>query len=154
LGTGLSAIAELPIADELKAKLIANAPLADAITYGFGDLGLIVFLTSIGPKMLRADLKREAKALEEALAGGGPGGQTFSAAHYSLRAHAVENAQVGGSTVAALEDRYADARLTVHRVQRGQQLLKPGPDLVLTRGDRVVVSARRAAFLLAERDIG
>jgi putative transport protein len=154
LGTGLSAIAELPVADELKGRLIANAPLADAITYGFGDLGLILFLTWLGPKMLRADLKREAKALEQALAGGRAGGQIFSAAHYSLRVHAVENAEVGASTVAALEDRYADARLTVHRLQRGQQMLKPTPDLRLQRGDRVVVSARRAAFILAERDIG
>ena len=154
LGTGLSAIAELPIPDDLKTKLIANAPLADAITYGFGDLGLIVFLTSIGPKLLRADLKREAKALEAALAGGQEGGQIFSAAHFSLRAHAVENDQVAASTVAALEDRYAEARLTVHRVQRGQQMLPPAPDLTLQRGDRVVVSARRAVFLLAERDIG
>src|SRR5262245_8760202 len=37
LGTGLSAIAELPIPDASKAPLMANAPLADAITYGFGD---------------------------------------------------------------------------------------------------------------------
>jgi len=154
LGTGVSAIAELPIPDELKATLIANAPLADAITYGFGDLGLILFLTWLGPKMLRADLKSEAKALEQALSGGRAGSQTFSAAHYSLRAHAVENAQAAASTIAALEDRYPDARLTVHRVQRGQQLLKPTPDLMLKPGDRVVVSARRAAFLLAERDIG
>ncbi len=57
LGTGLSAIAELPIPDELKTKLIADAPLADAITYGFGDLGLILFLTSLGPKIMRADLE-------------------------------------------------------------------------------------------------
>src|SRR4029079_17431758 len=32
LGTGLSAIAELPIPDASKAALMANAPLADAIT--------------------------------------------------------------------------------------------------------------------------
>ena len=57
LGTGLSAIAELNIAEEAKTRLMANAPLADAITYGFGDLGLILFLTWLGPRMLRADLK-------------------------------------------------------------------------------------------------
>jgi uncharacterized transporter YbjL len=39
LGTGVSAIAELPIPDEAKATLMANAPLGDAITYGFGDFG-------------------------------------------------------------------------------------------------------------------
>ncbi len=83
LGTGLSAIAELPIAEADKVKLIADAPLADAITYGFGDLGLILFLTWLGPKIMRADLKREAKALEAQLSGGASGGQLFSAAQYS-----------------------------------------------------------------------
>src|SRR5882672_962977 len=70
LGTGLNAIAELPIDAALKAKLSANAPLADAITYGFGDLGLILFLTVFGPRLLRADLKREARELEQKLSGG------------------------------------------------------------------------------------
>src|SRR3954451_14202024 len=83
LGTGLSAIAELPIPDAHKATLVANAPLADAITYGFGDLGLILFLTSFGPKIMRADLKNEAKALEKTLAAAGTDAPIFSAAHYS-----------------------------------------------------------------------
>ena len=68
LGTGLSAIAELPIDEATRAALMANAPMADAITYGFGDLGLILFLTWLGPKLMRADLKREARELEEKLA--------------------------------------------------------------------------------------
>jgi len=72
LGTGLSAIAELPIPDGEKATLMANAPLADAITYGFGDLGLILFLTWLGPLMMRADLKREAKELEAKLSKASP----------------------------------------------------------------------------------
>lgn len=154
LGTGLSAIAELPIPDEAKATLMANAPLADAITYGFGDLGLILFLTWLGPKLLRADLKEDAKRLEKQLAAGKAGGQMSSAAYYGLRAYLVENAQVAGSTLAALEARYADARLSVQRVQRGAELLELSPDLALSPGDRVVVSARRGAFPNAEREIG
>jgi putative transport protein len=154
LGTGLSAIAELPIADDVKSRLMANAPLADAITYGFGDLGLILFLTWLGPKMLRADLKSEARSLEKELAGNRPSGPIFSGAHVSVRAHVVENREVATSSVSALEGRYADARLSVHRVQRGGELLKLSPDLMLKQGDRVVVSARRGAFLDAERDIG
>ena len=118
LGTGVSAIAELPIADAAKTTLIADAPLADAITYGFGDLGLILFLTWLGPKIMRADLKSEAKALEQQLSGGKSGGQVFSAAHYSLRAYAVESAAAAASTLSALEDRYAAERLSAHRVER------------------------------------
>jgi putative transport protein len=133
---------------------MANAPLADAITYGFGDLGLILFLTWLGPRMLRADLKSEAKALEKELAGNRPSGPIFSGAHASVRAHVVENAEVADSSLSALEGRHADARLSVQRVERGGELLKLNPDLMLKQGDRIVVSARRGAFLNAERDIG
>jgi putative transport protein len=154
LGTGLSTIAELPLPEASKAALMASAPLADAITYGFGDLGLILFLTWLGPRILRADLKAEAKALERQLAGGRPGEQIFAGAYVSIRAHVVQNAEVAASSLAALEGRYADARLSVHRVQRGEELLKLHPALRLKPGDRLVVSARRGAFLNAERDIG
>jgi len=154
LGTGLSAIAELPIADDSKAALIANAPLGDAITYGFGDLGLILFLTWLGPKIMHADLRREAKELEKKLSGGKVGGEVLSGAHYGFRAYRVENPQLAGSAVAALEERYAQARLSVQRIQRGEQLLTLGPERKLQQGDRIVVSARRLAFADAERVIG
>ncbi|HXI29794.1 MAG TPA: TrkA C-terminal domain-containing protein [Vicinamibacterales bacterium] len=153
LGTGLSAIAELPIADAQKTALAANAPLADAITYGFGDLGLILFLTAIGPRIMRADLKRDAKQLEEALAASRPG-RVAPNAHYGVRAYRVDNQQVASSTLAALEQRYGETRLSVQRVQRGAELLTLRPTLELNRGDRLVVSAQRRAFANAERDIG
>jgi putative transport protein len=154
LGTGLSAIEELPIAEEEKAKLAANAPLADAITYGFGDLGLILFLTWLGPKIMGADLKREAKELEATMAGNSPGGPLAPGVHYGLRAYRVESAQVAGSTLSTLEQRYADARLSVQRVLRRGQALTLAPSLALQPGDSLVVSARRGAFPNAERDIG
>ena len=154
LGTGLSAIDELPIADADKAALAANAPLADAITYGFGDLGLILFLTWLGPMIMRADLKSEAQALERKLSGGMSPGQVSAGARYGVRAYEVENADLVASDVASLEARYADARLSVHRVQRGKDLLTLSPGLTLLRGDRLVVSARREGFVRAAHDIG
>ena len=117
--------------------------MADAITYGFGDLGLILFLTWLGPAILRADLKREAKALEQKMAAGKPAGDVPAGTHFGLRAYRVENANVAGSTLAALEQRYAEARLAVQRVQRGTELLDVSPALALLQGDRLVVSARR-----------
>jgi putative transport protein len=154
LGTGLSAIAELPIPDAAKAKMIADAPLADAITYGFGDLGLILFLTWLGPKIMRADLRSDAKALERQLSSGKSGGEIFSARRYSLRAYRLERSGAATSTVAALEERFTDERLSVHRVERGGELLKVQPALALQPGDRLVVSAHRGALLQADRDIG
>jgi putative transport protein len=154
LGTGLSAIAELPIADAQKAALAANAPLADAITYGFGDLGLILFLTWLGPAIMRADLRREARELEQRLSGGHSGERVFAGAHLGLRAYTIENTRVAGATLATLEEHYAGSRLSVQRVERGGELLPLDPALRLNRGDRIVVSAGRGAFPNAEREIG
>jgi putative transport protein len=154
LGTGLSAIAELPISAESKATLVANAPLADAITYGFGDLGLILFLTWLGPRFMHADLKREAQELERQLAAGKTAGDISPHAYYGLRAYRVENERIAGSTIASLEERYGDARMSVQRVQRGADVLDLHPTLRLERGDRLVLSARRGAFTAAARDIG
>jgi putative transport protein len=154
LGTGLSAIGELPISDADKSRLVADAPLADAITYGFGDLGLILFLTWLGPKIMRADLKSDAKQLEEKLSGGKPTGPVFSAAYYTLRAYRVDSEGGPASNIATLEDRYAAARMSVQRVERNGALLPLDPSLTLMRDDRIVISAHRSAFLTAERDIG
>lgn len=153
LGTGLSAIADLPVSDEVKARLTANAPLGDAITYGFGDLGLILFLTWLGPKILRADLPREARALEEKMsaAAAQPGG---IGSQYGLRAYLVENAGAVGRTIEAIESRYGTARLSVQRLQRGNESLTLGRAVTLERGDKVVVSARRGGFLDAARELG
>src|SRR5262249_50051063 len=154
LGTGLSAIAGLSVDEAPKAVLAANAPLADAITYGFGDLGLILFLTWLGPKILRADLRTEAKILEQQLSGSATDKRSFSGAYFSVRAFVVENPAVVASTLATLEQRYAEVRLSVHRVQRDGSHLQTEPSLALKAGDRVVVSARRGAFLDPARAIG
>jgi len=145
LGTGISAIGELPIPNESKATLIGNAPLADAITYGFGDLGLILFLTWVGPKIMRADLKSEARQLEKKLSGKA-GKQELSGTRYGFRAYRIENTGATSLTVGELEQRNPEARLSVQRVQRGEELLNLDPALPLKRGDHIVVSARRWAL--------
>jgi putative transport protein len=143
----------LPLPNDVKATLAANAPLADAITYGFGDLGLILFLTWLGPKMLRADLKAEAAELEKTLAGGMQGVEVFpSGAGY--RAYRVDNAALAGTTVAALEGRFAAHRLAVQRISRDGRHLSIEPGLLLSVGDHIVVSAGRAALTASEREIG
>ncbi len=154
LGTGLSAIAELPIPEEIKARLMANAPLADAITYGFGDLGLILFLTWLGPMIMRADLKREAKQLEAELSKGANGGDVSASRHYSHRAYRVEQVGAAGMSLSSLEDRYAATRLTVRQIRRGTTVLALEPALALQRGDEVVVTARLGAFTGLASEIG
>jgi putative transport protein len=153
LGTGLNAIAELPIDEALKAKLSANAPLADAITYGFGDLGLILFLTLFGPLLMRADLRREAKVLEQQLSGGKPAGTMLPGARFGFRAYRIDHPAFV-HTVASLEERYAQGRVAVQRVKRSGELLPVEPSLKLQVGDLAVLSGQRAALAQFERDVG
>ncbi len=152
LGTGLSAISELPISAELKATLSANAPLADAITYGFGDLGLILFLTAIGPWLMKADLKKEARALEQQMSGGATKTAVFSDVLFAFRAYRLE--RLAGVTVGELEERYASGRLAVQRVRRGGDVLEVSAGLALVQDDEIVVSGRRGALSAFERDAG
>jgi putative transport protein len=153
LGTGLNAIAELPIPAEEKAVLSGNAPLADAITYGFGDLGLILFLTWLGPLMMGANLRDEAKRMEDQLAGGKPPGQRADA-QFGLRAHRVTSTAIAGLTVRDVEARFAEGRLSVQRVRRGEALMEAAQDLELQQGDVIVVIARRSVLLKTVEEIG
>jgi putative transport protein len=146
LGTGISAINGLDVPAELKATLAANAPLADAITYGFGDLGLILFLTILGPRLMRADLKREARLLEEKLTGAGRADQALFNALFGIRGYRIDRPDAAGLTVRALEERFSDGRLSVQRVKSGSDLLRVEPELALRLGDAIVVAARVGIF--------
>jgi putative transport protein len=155
LGTGLNAIASLPIPEDLKARLSGAAPLADAITYGFGDLGLIMFITVLGPLLMRADLKAEAKALEVQLSGGRPATDSLlMGASLGLRGYRVENPLIARMSVEELERKYAEGRLSVQRLRRGQAEVDITPDSRIQLGDQLVVAARRATLVHAEDEIG
>jgi len=154
LGTGLNAIAGLPIPEDLKAKLSGAAPLADAITYVFGDLGLILIITVIGPLLMRADLKAEAKALELKLSGGRPADTLLAGRFIGLRGYQVANSAISGLSVEEVEQKYADGRLSVQRLRRGSALLDVTPDARIQLGDRLVVAAQRATLARAEQEIG
>jgi putative transport protein len=153
LGTGLNAINELAVPEEVKATLSAHAPLADAITYGFGDLGLILFLTWLGPKLMKADLRKEARAMEEQLSGGKPRGERFNPV-VGLRSHRVESPSVAGLTVAEFEKRFAEGRLAVQGVRHGKEALPVTPDLKIQHGDILAVVGRRSALVTLEKEIG
>jgi putative transport protein len=155
LGTGLNAIANLPVSDAIKSQLSANAPLGDAITYGFGDLWLILLITVIGPMLMHANLKAEAKVLEAQLSDGGEstssllGGRSFA-----FRGYRIENISLAGLGVEELENRYAAGRLSVQRLKRDGELIEITPETRLQVGDKLVIAARRSVLVNAEREIG
>src|SRR5262245_36961596 len=64
IGTAGNTIARLPLSDAEKTQLLNNIPIAYAVSYLVGTSFVVWFLSSLAPKLLRVDLKAEARALE------------------------------------------------------------------------------------------
>ena len=156
LGTGLNAIAALPVSDEIKSRLSGNAPLADAITYGFGDLGLILFISCLRTD----DDARESEGRREDI--GGPAikrrsNRQSASCRQPLRLSRLPCRKLfhsGHQHRFELEERYASGRLSVQRIKRGDKLISLSPDTRIQLGDLLVIAAQRAVLANAEREIG
>src|SRR5947207_8066711 len=64
IGTASEAIRSLSLPDEQKQLWIGHIAVADAICYIFGTLGVIWCCSSLGPKLLRFDLRAESKKVD------------------------------------------------------------------------------------------
>lgn len=155
LGTASDAIQSLPVAAAAKQTLLAHVGVAAALCYLFGALGMIVFCTVLGPRLLRIDLRREALAVEAQFgitrqrAGVSLAWQPFETRAYRIGV----DAPAVGMAVRAAERLAGEARLFVQRIRRGDTLLDADPAEVLQAGDVVAVSGRREVLvgLVGER---
>lgn len=145
IGTASEAIRTLPIAPEEQEKLVAHVAVADALCYVFGTLGTILFCSHVGPWLLRADLRAEARKVEDELGIDRDRPGIASAWRpFEMRAYRIaQGGRAAGGTVAAAEAALLDARLFIERIRRGATLMVPRADTILEVGDVVVASGRR-----------
>jgi putative transport protein len=144
IGTASEAIRGLSLPEEQKQQLIGHVAVADAICYIFGTLGVIWCCSSLGPKLLRIDLRTESKKVEESL-----GIKRSKLGVYSawqpigFRAYTIpQNAPLAGKTVADAERSVPGARLFVERIRRRGDIFSPVGTTVLEAGDTVAVLGR------------
>jgi len=155
IGTAGNAISALPLAAAEKARLLNNIPVAYAVSYLVGTSFVVWFLSSLAPKLLRVDLKEEARKLE-AEGASGPGKESTTRSAYrewDVRAFRLPDA-FDGRAVSAVEESFAPARVFLSRVRRGAELFDTSPDTVLRAGDVVVVGARRHVLVPARDPFG
>lgn len=149
IGTATDAIKDLPLPPERIAKLIGHVVVADALCYVFGAVGIIWFLGSIAPRLLRIDLREEAKALERELgiekeeAGIFSAKRPFTARSFRL----APVASIIGKSVTAVESLEPGATVFIARLRRCGSIIEALPDTVLQRGDVVVLYGHTAAVL-------
>src|SRR5215213_6225049 len=73
IGTASDAIGRLDLSAADKTSLTNNIPVAYAVTYLVGTAFIVWFLPNVGPKLMRVNLKEEARKLQAKIAGSGTG---------------------------------------------------------------------------------
>ena len=145
IGTAGDAINRLTsIPAEERQRLVNNIPIAYAVTYLVGTAVLVWFLPTIGPKLIGANLREEAKKF----AAQGKGaveaepGVISASRRFDVRAYRVTNDVVTGKTVGELEDLPRDIRFFILRIRRGGAILECDRQTAVRRDDVVVVASR------------
>ncbi|HEV8201962.1 MAG TPA: aspartate-alanine antiporter [Candidatus Polarisedimenticolia bacterium] len=145
IGTAGDTIGRLGLAPAETERLLNNIPIAYAVSYLVGTGFVVWFLSSLAPRLLRIDLKAEAKKLQQELQGGGPEdeeGEEPAYREWSMRSYRLGASRAGG-TVRAFEESFAPERVFVERIRRGRKILVAAPEAKLAEGDVVAIAARR-----------
>jgi putative transport protein len=157
IGTAGNAIARLDLPEAEKTRLLNNIPVAYAVSYLVGTGFVVWLLSSVGPRLLKVDLREESRKLEaEATRGPGrdtEGGAPLAYNEWDVRTYRVHPSLIGRS-VSALEASFAPARVFVKRVRRGAQVLETVASTMLEAGDYIAVAAPRHVLVGGARPLG
>jgi putative transport protein len=150
IGTASDTIDRLDLTADEKTRLKNNIPVAYAVSYLVGTGFVVWFLSAMGPRLLRVDLKAEGRKLaaQGTLLSGRSADERAHLAYkeWSIRAVRLDDAWAG-RTVADLEHAASPERLFVERIRRGAELIEAPPEAVLQAGDIIAVAARRRVLL-------
>jgi putative transport protein len=157
IGTASDAIGRLAtISDADKTSLINNIPVAYAVTYLIGTAFIVWFLPNVGPKLMRVNLKEEARKLRAKIAASGAGEPETPSAYQALavRAYRVTHPDLINRNVAELEARPKQARVFISRIRREGKIIEPDPDTVVREGDVIAVLTRSELMTARGIEIG
>ena len=157
IGTASDAIGRLAtISDAEKTRLVNNIPVAYAVTYLIGTAFIVWFLPNVGPKLMRVNLKEEARKLRAKIAASGAGEPETPSAYQALavRAYQVTNPNLINRSVAELEARPKQARVFISRIRRDGRIIEPNPDTVVRESDVIAVLTRSELLTARGAEIG
>jgi putative transport protein len=156
IGTAGDAIGRLALSAADKTSLTNNIPVAYAVTYLVGTAFIVWFLPNIGPKLMRVNLKEEARKLQAKLSGSGAGESEMPSAYQRLmvRTYRLTRPDLLNRTVAELEALPKNARIFISRIRQDGKIVEPEPDTVIREGDIVAVLARSELHLARGDEIG
>jgi putative transport protein len=157
IGTASDATGRLAtISDADKTSLINNIPVAYAVTYLIGTAFVVWYLPNVGPKLMRVNLKEEARKLRAKIAASGAGEPETPSAYQALavRAYQVTNPDLINRNVAELETRPKQARVFISRIRREGKIIEPDSETVVREGDVIAVLTRSELLTARGVEIG
>jgi len=156
IGTAGDAINRLGIPGPEKIQLVNNIPVAYAVTYLIGTALVVWFLPTIGPRLMRVNLREEGKILQARISveeEPEPGVRS-AYSEFGARAYRVTNEKFVNRTVGEIEALPKDLRIFIARVRHEGVIIDAEPTTVVHRGDVVVVVTRTEALKSRGTEIG
>jgi putative transport protein len=156
IGTASDAINRLSIAAEEKTRLMNNIPVAYAVTYLIGTAFIVWFLPTIGPRLMRVNLREEGKKLQEKISGGeeAEAGVQSAFQNFGVRAYRVTNEKLVNKTVGELEALPREFRVFITRVRHEGVIIEPESTTIIHQGDVIAVMTRTEALMARGTQIG
>jgi putative transport protein len=156
IGTASEAIAQLPISDVEKLKMINNIPVSYAVTYLVGTTSVVWFLPQIAPLLLRINLREMSRKLEVKLLGSSSSepGVVSAFDDWDLRAFKVSGTKWAGRAIRELAKPAQEGRIIVERVRHEGKIFEPDPDMIIAEGDTIAIAARQNVMINNITDIG
>jgi putative transport protein len=156
IGTASDTIDRLDLPEAEKTRLKNNIPVAYAVSYLVGTGFVVWFLSVLGPRLLRVDLKAESRKL--AAQGSSADQASDQSVHMAYREWSVRAYRLAEGftkrSVADLERSASPERVFVERIRRGAGLIDATPETVLHPGDVVAIAARRSVLLSGRLPLG
>jgi len=156
IGTAGEAINRLTLPDAEKTALLNNIPVAYAVTYLIGTASLVWFIPTIGPKLMRINLREEGLRMQAQLAGSAEAvpGMVSPNKLFDVRTYRVTNPALLDKTVAQLEALPERFRVSILRLRHDGDIVEVTPDSVVRQGDVIAILARKEAHLAGADEVG
>jgi putative transport protein len=157
IGTASDTIQQLPIPEAQRERMVSHVPIADAVTYVYGTIGVTLLLTKVFPAIMGVSLKRECEVFEESLGASLEKGEEqagFEAAiSLDVQAFRLSRPELVGKPVSEIE-RATGPRVQVERMRRRRRVFRPDKRLPLKLGDTIVLCGPREELIKYGPQIG
>ncbi|WP_050468821.1 aspartate-alanine antiporter [Herbaspirillum chlorophenolicum] len=150
VGTATDAISKLPLPIAQVTQLQANIVTAYSITYIFGLITIVIATSQVFPRLLRINIRTEAKKLWSEMGGESDEGESavVAAPHLVGRIYRIggQGSLAPGKTIADLGIQLGK-RISIVRMSRQGNDIAIHPTLRLEPDDEVLVVGRRDALI-------